>query len=172
MNVFKISTIVICLFILFACKENNFETKSETNSEIVPPLTFQGEVVAIKDGDTYEVLNNGKAQTIRLAHIDCPEKKQAFGSKAKMFASNLCFGKIVIVSSEGKMDRYKRLIAEVLLQDGTNVNQELVKNGLAWHFKKYSDSKEYAELEIQARNNKVGLWRESNPIAPWDWRRK
>jgi len=172
MNVFKISTIVLFLFILVACKENNYETNSAPNSENAAPLTFEGKVVAIKDGDTYDVLFNGKAQTVRLAHVDCPEKKQAFGSKAKLFASNLCFGKIVIVSSEGKKDRYTRLIAEILLQDGRNVNKELVKNGLAWHFKKYSDNKDYADLEFEARNNKIGLWRDSNPIAPWDWRRK
>ena len=53
-----------------------------------------------------------------------------------------------------------------------NINKELVKNGLAWHFKKYSSDVEYAKLERQARKSKVGLWKEKNPIAPWDWRKK
>jgi endonuclease YncB( thermonuclease family) len=76
------------------------------------------------------------------------------------------------VKSEGKKDRYKRIIAEIILQDDTNLNKELVKNGLAWHFKKYSDNQEYSELEISARDKKIGIWSEPNPTAPWDWRKK
>jgi endonuclease YncB( thermonuclease family) len=52
------------------------------------------------------------------------------------------------------------------------VNKELVNNGLAWHFKKYSDNHEYAELEVIARNNLIGIWSKPNQIAPWDWRKK
>ena len=76
------------------------------------------------------------------------------------------------MKSEGKKDRYNRIIAEIILQDDTNLNKELVKNGLAWHFKKYSDSQEYAEIEIDARNKQIGIWSEPNPTAPWDWRKK
>jgi len=82
------------------------------------------------------------------------KKKQPFGSKAKQFASDICFGKYVVVKSEGKKDRYNRIIAEIILQDDTNLNKELVKNGLAWHFKKYSDNQEYSELEISAKDKK------------------
>lgn len=136
------------------------------------PLAFEGKVTGIKDGDTYKVLYNGKEETIRLAHIDCPEKKQPFGNKAKQFASDICFGKIVTVKTEGKADRNKRIIGEIILQDGTNVNKELVKNGLAWHFKKYSNNNEYAELEITARQQQIGIWTDKEPIAPWEWRHK
>ena len=76
------------------------------------------------------------------------------------------------MKSEGKKDRYNRIIAEIILQDDTNLNKELVKNGLAWHFKKYSDNQEYSELEISARDKKIGIWSEPNPKAPWDWRKK
>ncbi len=129
-------------------------------------------VIAIKDGDTFDLLIDGKKQTVRLAHIDCPEKKQPFGSNAKQFASDLCFGKDVTLHANKKYDRNKRLISEIYLLDGTNINKELVKNGLAWHFKKYSDSKDYAQLEVEAKRHKLGLWSESNPIAPWFWRKK
>ena len=131
-------------------------------------------VIGIKDGDTFVLLMDGKEQTIRFAHIDCPEKKQPFGNKAKEFVADLCFGTYVtlIVNDKNKYDRNKRLIAEVILEDGRNLNKELVKNGLAWHFKKYSDSKEYALLETEARSRKIGIWSESNPIAPWDWRKR
>lgn len=129
-------------------------------------------VIGIKDGDTFVVLIDGKEQSVRLEHIDCPEKKQPFGSKAKQFASDLCFGKYVQLNEKKKYDRNKRLISEIILNNGINVNKELVKNGLAWHFKKYSKDNDYSELEINARNNQIGIWSESNPIAPWDWRKR
>lgn len=130
-------------------------------------------VIGVKDGDTIVLLMDSTEQVVRFSHVDCPEKKQPFGTKAKQFVSDKCFGTYVtlIVDEKNKYDRYKRLIAEVVLENGENLNKELVKNGLAWHFKKYSESEEYAELENQARANKIGIWSESNPIAPWDWRK-
>ncbi|MCX8523354.1 thermonuclease family protein [Chryseobacterium formosus] len=128
-------------------------------------------VIGVKDGDTVELLMDGKPQVVRLSNIDCPEKKQPFGNNAKQFVSDLCFGKMVEVSGNGKKDRNKRLIAEIILSDGKNINKELVKNGLAWHFKKYSKDNSYDILEKQARKLKLGLWKDTNPIAPWDWRK-
>lgn len=128
-------------------------------------------VIGVKDGDTVELLVNGKPQVVRLSNIDCPEKKQPFGNNAKQFVSDLCFGKMVRMSTDGKKDRNKRLIAEIILKNGKNINKELVKNGLAWHFKKYSKDNSYDTLEKQARKLKLGLWKDKNPIAPWDWRK-
>lgn len=164
----KISIIFWLCFSFTSCK---IHTKNE-DKKLDFPLTFKGKVTAIKDGDTYKVLYDGSEKTIRLAHIDCPEKNQPFGSRAKQFASEICFGKIVTVKTGGKTDRNKRILGEILLQDGTNVNKELVKNGLAWHFKKYSDNNEYAGLETTAKQRQMGLWADKEPIAPWEWRKK
>ncbi|MFY1046508.1 thermonuclease family protein [Chryseobacterium sp. GP-SGM7] len=128
-------------------------------------------VIGIKDGDTVELLMDGKPQVVRLSNIDCPEKKQPFGNNAKQFVSDLCFGKMVEVSGNSKKDRNKRLLAEIILSDGKNLNKELVKNGLAWHFKKYSKDDSYDILEKHAQKLKLGLWKDKNPIAPWDWRK-
>jgi len=133
------------------------------------PQTFSGKVVSIKDGDTIEVLHDGKAVRIRLAHIDCPEKGQPYGSNAKTFASDFCFGKVVRVEQTDDPDRYGRLIAEVF-SDDLCLNQELVRAGLAWHFLKYSQAERYAKLEQDARRQLVGLWSDPHRIAPWDWR--
>ena len=89
---------------------------------------FSGSVVSVLDGDTIEVLHKHKAERIRLNGIDCPEKGQAYGKKAKQAASTLAFGKEVTLQTHGK-DKYKRILGDVLLPDGTNVNQELVKQG-------------------------------------------
>lgn len=56
---------------------------------------FTGRVVGISDGDTISVLHNGRAEKIRLNGIDCPEKQQPFGQRAKQFTSKLVFGKEV-----------------------------------------------------------------------------
>lgn len=127
-------------------------------------------VIGIKDGDTVSILMGGKEKTVRLAHIDCPEKKQPFGSQAKTAISDLCFGKYISLSGDGKTDRNGRLIAELILPNGVNVNKTLVKMGLAWHFKQYSKDESYAKLEIAARNKKAGLWKDKNAISPWEWR--
>ncbi len=153
-------------------ERHNIHQNSFSESEVIEQKIGY-KVIGIKDGDTFVLLIDGKEQTIRFAHIDCPEKKQPFGNKAKQFVSDVSFGTYVTlkINPKNKYDRNKRLIAEVILKDGRNINKELVKNGLAWHFKKYSDSQEYAQLETEAKNNKIGLWSEPNPTAPWEWRK-
>lgn len=134
--------------------------------------TFSAKVIRIMDGDTMEVLYQNTPIKIRLAHIDCPEKRgsQPFGGNAKTALSNLCFGQQVKVYGE-KYDRYKRLIAVVANQNKQIVNQEMIKQGMAWHFKKYSSDPLYAQLEINARKRKIGLWSDAHPVAPWEWRK-
>lgn len=133
---------------------------------------FSGKVIGIKDGDTFEVLYEGQPERVRLAEIDCPEKSQPFGNNAKQFASDLCFGQNVTVSSDGKRDRYGRIVGTVITEGGGNVNEALVKAGLAWHYKAYSESAALSEMELQARSRKIGLWADENPTPPWEWRKK
>jgi micrococcal nuclease len=130
-------------------------------------------IIGIKDGDTFVALIEDSEQVIRLAHIDCPEKRQAFGAKAKQFAAELCFGKYVYIQLPAKnfLDRNKRLIAELVLSNGVNINKELVRNGYAWHYKKFSTDETYAALESHARAAKRGLWADENAIAPWHFRK-
>lgn len=134
------------------------------------PNNFYAKVIGIKDGDTVEVLFNEVPIVIRLEHIDCPERKQPYGKKAKQFTSDFAFGKTVHVLSTGKKDRWGRLIA-VIEFDNKNLNKELIKNGLAMHFKKYSKDTAYDSLEIQAKKGKIGMWSQANLIAPWVYRK-
>jgi micrococcal nuclease len=89
---------------------------------------FTGRVVGISDGDTISLLHDGRAEKIWLNGIDCPEKRQAFGQRAKQFTSKLAFGKDVTVKVSGH-DKYRRTIGEVILPDGRRLHQELVKTG-------------------------------------------
>lgn len=133
---------------------------------------FSAKVIRIIDGDTMEILYKSIPFKIRLAHIDCPEKnsRQPFGKEAKKALSNLCFGQQVKLSIQNA-DRYGRLIATFTNAKQQIVNQEMVKLGMAWHFTKYSSDKTYAKLEQEARQKKIGIWQEKNPIPPWNWRR-
>lgn len=132
---------------------------------------FSGHVVGVIDGDTIDVLHNGKAERIRLSGIDCPEKRQAYGRKAKQAASALVFGKAVTLHTFGK-DKYGRTIADVLLPDVMNVNQELVKQGWCWWYRKYAPGNtELERLEKEAREAGRGLWVDPGPVPPWVYRR-
>ena len=131
-----------------------------------------GSVVSVLDGDTIEVLNGHHTERIRLSGIDCPEKGQAYGHKAKEAASGLVFGKNVTLQTHGH-DKYKRILADVLLQDGTNVNHALVKFGWCWWYRKYAPGNTTLErLETEAREATRGLWADPHPVPPWEWRKR
>ena len=112
---------------------------------------FQAKVIHIADGDTITVLNDSNDQIkIRLNGIDCPEKAQAYGNKAKQFTKELVHGQMVTIQAHDK-DKYGRTIGDVILEDGRNLSQELVKAGYAWWFFKYSDDEQLGLLEVQAK---------------------
>lgn len=147
------------------------EKKQPATKPLRELMVFSGKVVGIKDGDTFEILYDGQPERVRLAEIDCPEKSQPFGNNAKQFASDLCFAQQVTVTVHGKRDRYGRIVGTVVTADGVNVNEALVKAGLAWHYKQYSDSETIAAMERQARLQQAGLWGDKRPTPPWEWRK-
>ena len=132
--------------------------------------TLEGKIVSIADGDTFTLLVNKEQTKIRLHGIDCPEKSQDFGNKAKEFLSDLVFGKVVKVETKD-IDRYGRTIGLVTI-DGKNVNEELLKAGLAWHYKYYDKNLAWAQLENEAKKAKKGLWTQPNPTPPWEFRKQ
>lgn len=132
-----------------------------------PLFALSGKVVSIHDGDTITVLS-GKEQTkVRLYGIDAPEKKQDYGQRSKQFLANLIAGQMVEVEPKGK-DRYKRTLG-IIYYKGQDINAQMVKNGYAWAYVKYS--KIYVDQEKTARKNKLGLWQSSDPTPPWEWRK-
>ena len=134
-----------------------------------PPI--QGKVVSIADGDTITVLQNSKQFKIRLYGVDTPEKSQDFGQKAKQFTSGMVYKQHVKVVAYD-IDRYGRTVGMVYTGQKC-LNEELVKNGFAWVYRKYcseSFCNQWAQLEREAREKKLGLWIYDNPIPPWDFR--
>ncbi len=134
--------------------------------------SFPGQVVGVVDGDTIDVLRNGKSERIRLYGIDCPEKKQPYGNQAKWFTSDLTFRKTVTVIVKDR-DRYGRTIGKVILPDGRSLNRELVRAGYAWWYRKYAPKDfELMVLQKTSKESKSGLWDDAEPVAPWEFRRK
>ncbi len=144
-------------------------TKYHTESCSYVAHSKSGKVVGIIDGDTVTLLCHNRTYRIRLNGIDCPEKGQAYGTAAKKFTAHLLFSKPVIVYIVD-IDRYGRYVGDIYLGD-IYINAEIVKAGYAWHYKRYSDSSQLAQYEIDARNNQRGLWQDAHPIPPWQFRK-
>jgi endonuclease YncB( thermonuclease family) len=137
--------------------------------------TIEGRVVGVSDGDTITVLDAAKTQhKIRLAGIDAPESKQAFGQASKKHLSDLVFGKQVTLDC-GKTDKYRREVCVVLV-NGQDANLAQVKAGMAWWYRKYQKEQtprqreEYEGAETAAKAGRIGLWQETDPVPPWEWR--
>lgn len=141
-------------------------------SSVISQTAKTGKVVSIKDGDTVIVIDSLNNQyTLRLAEIDCPEKNQAFGYKAKQYTSDQIYLKTIDYVIIDR-DNYGRIIAKIYYDNGKYLSEELVKIGFAWHYKKYSTSEKLAALELQAREQKIGIWSEENAIPPSEFRDK
>ena len=148
---------------------------------------LHGRVVGVSDGDTITVVDADRAlHKVRLAGIDAPEKTQPYGGEARRHLVVLVFGKPVVVSWH-KRDRYGRLVGRVVLTvAGTcgradcarveDVGLAQVESGLAWHYRQYQneqspeDRRRYTLAEREARARREGLWRDAQPVPPWDYR--
>ena len=122
-----------------------------------------GLVLAVK------ILIDHQTDRTRLNGIDCPEKGQAYGQRAKQAASELVYGKEVTLQTHG-FDKYGRTLADVLLPDGMNLNQELVKQGWCWWYQKYAPGSTTLErLEVEARAVRIpGVLRKARVPTRWD----
>lgn len=159
MKLCKISSLLVLLFALQA-KAN----------------TLLGTVINVADGDTITVLDDTYTQhKIRLAGIDAPEKRQAFGNVSKRSLAEQVSGRTALVEWS-KIDKYGRKVGRVLMAN-KDINLEQVRRGLAWHYKQYEreqsmgDRKLYEAAEDAARAERVGLWQDAAPIPPWTFRR-
>lgn len=139
--------------------------------------TLEGKVVRVVDGDTLVLLGSGNVEErIRLSGIDCPERGQPFGTRAKEALLERVGGEGVTVDWD-KRDRWKRIIGKVIDGEG-DVNLALVRSGMCWWYRKYAreqsqvDQLLYEEAEDAAREQGIGLWRDPNPVPPREWRRR
>jgi len=153
----------LAMVVLAGCQQEQVATDDSAESQT-------GEIVGVYDGDTCTLLVGEEEYKIRLEGIDTPEMDQAFGKRAKQALSGYIFGEQVTARLSGQ-DRYQRHLGTILL-DGQNVNLQMVKDGCAWHYKKYSSDEMLAQAELDARAARRGLWKNGDAMPPWDWRSK
>ena len=153
--------ILLCLSVMFG----------HANADV------KGRVIRVVDGDTIILQEmNGKIIKVRLLGIDAPELDQPFGYESSALLTSFVENKMVYVASN-KKDRYQRLLGKVLMKE-KDINYQLIKNGYAWHFKRYSSNQKkndvllYADAEKEAQQFRRGLWKALSPTPPWEWRKK
>lgn len=157
--------IMIQFFFIFFFIINPLFIQNADNS-----TEYSGLVIKIMDGDTIEVLlADSTSIKVRLNAIDAPEKGMDYSNVSKYYLGKLIFKKHVKIIKHS-VDKYKRLVGDVYLDD-LYVNSQMLKTGMAWHYKKYSKDETLAEFETIAREHKIGLWSLPCPIEPWEYRK-
>lgn len=131
---------------------------------------FEARVIAVMDGDTVMVLRDGKKIKVRMVNIDAPESEQAYGKESREALANMVLQKRVRIKSQA-IDSYGRIIAEVSV-DGRSVNEEQLRNGMAWEYSHYHSNKRLLSLTGEAQQAQRGLWGQPvEAIAPEQWRK-
>ena len=127
--------------------------------------------IAVTDGDSLKGIYKNELIKIRLAEIDAPELRQAFGLDSKNCLSNLIHESNNEVFFKFKeKDRYDRHVGWIYSKN-LDINLEMVKKGCAWVYDRYVQRKVLFKHQDNARENNIGLWKNSEAIAPWKWRR-
>ena len=133
---------------------------------------FSAHVVAVIDGDTLVVAHDDRGNrksTVRLADIDAPEKSQPYGSASRVALLMLVLHKQVQVTPR-VIDDYGRVVATVHV-DNIDVSDAQVRRGMAWEYSRYHAKQSLKMLEDEARRARLGLWLQSNPVPPWEFRK-
>lgn len=141
--------------------------------------TIEGMVKAVYDGDTVLLATREESRLkVRLYGVDAPETRkpdkpgQPYGDVARRTLMYKIMGRQVVAEIVD-IDQYKRAVA-VIRYSGRDINREMVADGMAWAYRQYlqgSYESEYINSENRARSRRTGLWRESNPQPPWDFRK-
>ena len=166
--------VVLAIFAALGCDRPASTSKPRPPASLpIPsrpsPPTPTWRVTSVHDGDTLRAIDASKVEhKVRLLGIDAPEIGQPFGTVSRDPLTSLTKGKAVEVFVDDR-DRYGRVLARLEV-GGVDVNRQMVTDGLAWHFTRYSDDADLLAAETEARAAKRGLWRDPGPIAPWDWR--
>lgn len=149
-------------FLVFQCTKRKVEILEKKEYYLISKVV---------DGDTYHIrLENNTKLKIRMEGIDAPEKGMPFYNESKQFLVKITSGKKIRFVQSSK-DQYGRIIAKTYLENNKELGEEMIKNGMAWHFKKYSKDTNLARLEISAKINRFGIWGVDNPLSPWEFRR-
>jgi micrococcal nuclease len=132
---------------------------------------FSGRVIKVHDGDTLTLAVDRKSIRVRLDGVDAPELGQPFGNSSRNALIKLCAGRDATVVDRGK-DPDGWIIGGVIC-GGIDANGEQVRVGMAWASGRYLPlGSPLYELETNARLRGLGLWRDPDPLPPWEWRKR
>jgi len=130
---------------------------------------IRGRCTRVSDGDTCTVQEtDGTRFRIRLCAIDAPEKDQPHGQEAKAALAALLLDKEVVVTFRA-VDRYGRILGTVTVE-GRDAAQEMLREGHAWHYGYFDSDPANSALQSEAEKAGKGLWKEKNPVPPWEYR--
>jgi len=180
MNPFrKILLLIFLIIFVFSFSTTPISAKT-------PIRTVEGMVIKVSDGDTLQVKTSEATKLkIRLYGIDAPETEkinhrtghisksgQPYGEEAYKALESKVLGKkvrVVIIDT----DKYKRMVGIVYLEN-RNINIEMIWEGWARAYREYLDrpyASQYLDAEKEARNKRLGLWKQGNPQPPWEFRK-
>jgi micrococcal nuclease len=151
----KIANLLLLLFISSICSAEYLDNLS---------------IKKIIDGDTVHVFHQDETYKVRLIEIDAPERNQPYGKDSTDY--------LKLLLNEGKVDveifgtdRYGRKLGRLYCK-GSDINREMVTAGYAWVYDDYVTDRSFYENQSEARELKKGLWKDSNSIPPWEWRKR
>ena len=138
-------------------------------------------ITRVIDGDTVEIrtkpglFRKSRRDRIRLYGIDAPESAQKGGSQSTKHLSKIIgSGKNVWIQTSGT-DQYGRLIGLLYHHHGDpeySYNYQMIEAGHAHcYMASRSDRSRFLKAQQDAREHRRGLWNQSNPTPPWEWRK-
>lgn len=133
---------------------------------LIGSLAHAETFVRCHDGDTCWFDKAGKKFKVRFSGIDAPEADQPLGTEARNFMVNLLRGKSIRLECKGKSGDREACAVYV---GNIDTQRELVLNGYAMDYPKYSKGK-YKEEEEIARAKKIGIWSKKDNTSPHCWR--
>lgn len=176
-------SLVLLFCVLFICgrismgrkTKNASKAPSTTRSSLpLPPQKrLHVHVTKVSDGDTIKVVAGDYSDfdgelRVRLRYIDTPEKAQPYGPEATQYLKNLLDGGKKVSISFEEYDMYNRALG-VVYYGRSNVNRLLLKDGFAWCYRN-TCPKSYSSVLKTAQDERKGLWAQSNPQSPWEYR--
>ncbi len=164
------SILLFLAFFGYSSYKQYYPSKKVLSLQEQKQTTTQTQVVKIIDGDTIEVLIDGKKEKVRVLGINTPETVdprrpvECFGKEASDKAKSLLSNQSVRLESDptqNDRDKYGRLLRYVFLSDGTDYGLTMIKDGYAYEYTyeiPYKFQKEYKKAQSEAENRQEGLW--------------
>jgi endonuclease YncB( thermonuclease family) len=137
---------------------------------------LNGRVIAVADGDTLSLLVGRQQYTVRLAGVDAPERYQVWGDRSKTNLSRLSMNQMAVAEC-ARVEQQGQKICKLTVK-AVDIGLEQIQDGMAWWYwelaKELSpeDQSGYQGTELMAKLRRLGLWQETNPVPPWEFRRE